>query len=353
MRKYQLDMNTQKDNAPRRPRIVTIGGGTGQYTLLSGLKEHPLDIAAVVSMADEGGSSGVLRDALGVLPPGDVRQCLAALSRETPTVRALFSYRFPSGPAKGAAFGNLFLSALEKITGSFAAAVLEAGRILNISGEVIPVTEGDMRLVIELKSGEHVLGEQYLDGDPTVREAGVKKIALRYPVEAEPRAIERIKTADAIVIGPGDLYGSVLPPLLVPDIARAIKDAHAPVIYVANLTNKKGQTDGFTAHDYAHVIHEYLGAHAIDVLVCNTKMPPPHLLERYEEQEGKNMIVACDEKRSAEPYRVIAHELVSVDSPFLNPSDILARDRSFIRHDPIKLAAAVLEAIGDATVVQL
>lgn len=332
------------------PLIVTIGGGTGQYTLLSGLKEHLVQIAAVVSMADEGGSSGILRDAMGVLPPGDVRQCLAALSRETPTMRALFSYRFLSGPAKGAAFGNLFLSALEKITGSFAAAVLEAGRMLRISGEVVPVTEGDMRLVVELKNGERVMGEQYLDRDEHVREVGVKGIALRYHVESHPRAIERIKAADAIVLGPGDLYGSVLPPLLVPGVAQAIKDARAPLIYVANLTNKKGQTDGFTGHDYAHIIHNYLGAHCIDTLICNTKMPPLHLLERYEEQEGKGMVVLCEENREREPYRVLARELVSVESPFLNPSDVLARDRSFIRHDPIKLAAAILEVVASANI---
>ena len=343
-------MHTKQQDMHVRPLVVTIGGGTGQYTLLTGLKEHPIDIAAVVSMADEGGSSGILRDALGVLPPGDVRQCLAALSRETPTVRSLFSYRFPSGPAKGAAFGNLFLSALEKITGSFAAAVAEAGRILNISGEVIPVTEGNMRLVIELKNGEHAMGEQYLDGDEKVRSVGVKDIALRFPVSPHPLALQRIKAADAIVIGPGDLYGSVLPPLLVPGIAEALKDTHAPLIYVANLTNKRGQTNGFSAHDYARVINTHLGAHVIDVLLCNTKMPPPHLVERYEAQEGKGMIVVCADEKENGPYRMLARDLVSLESPFVNPNDILARDRSFIRHDPIKLAAAVLEVMGTAEV---
>ncbi len=345
-------MNATLDNS-KTPLVVTIGGGTGQFTILTGLKEFPVRISAIVSMADEGGSSGVLRDSLGVLPPGDVRQCLAALSRETPTVRALFSYRFPGGPAKGAAFGNLFLSALEKITGSFAAAVLEAGRIMNTSGEVIPVTEGNMRLSVELKNGEHVLGEQYLDGDETVRTIGVKNISLRYPVEAQPQAVERIKSADAIVIGPGDLYGSVLPPLLVPGIANALKDTTAPIIYVVNLTNKKGQTNGFTAHDYAHVIHEHVGAHIIDTLICNTKMPPPHLIARYEEQEGKGMVVVCTEKRDSEPYHILARELVSDESPFLNPSDVLSRDRSFIRHDPIKLAAAVMEVLGTSAHVQM
>ncbi|MBI2048574.1 MAG: YvcK family protein [Parcubacteria group bacterium] len=329
----------------RRPLVVTIGGGTGQYTILTGLKEYPIDIAAIVSMADDSGSTGALRDELGVLPPGDVRQCLAALSKETPTMRALFSYRFSAGSVKGHAFGNLFLSALEKITGSFAAAVAEACRILAVSGEVIPVTEGNMRLLIELKDGTQVSGEHFLDGDERVRTVGVKRVALQTPVVGHSRAVECIKHADLIVIGPGDLYGSVLPPLLVPEIAQAVRDTAAPLMYVANLTNKKGQTDGFTAHDYAHVIHEYLGTHCIDVLLCNTTPPAPHLLERYIEQEGKGMIVECVEGTD-EPYRVIARDFISTDSQMIHPHDELGHTRSYIRHDPIKLAAAVIEVLS-------
>lgn len=336
----------------KRPLVVTIGGGTGQYTILSGLKEHPIDIAAIVSMADDSGSTGVLRDELGVLPPGDVRQCLAALSKETPTMRALFSYRFSAGPVKGHAFGNLFLSALEKITGSFAAAVAEACRIFAVYGEVIPVTEGNMRLLVELADGTLVAGEHYLDGDEKVRSAGVKKISLQNPVEAHPRAVECIKAADLIVIGPGDLYGSVLPPLLVPDIARAIRDTKAPIMYVTNLTNKKGQTEGFNAHDYAHAIHEYLGSHCIDVLLCNTTPPAPHLLERYEQQEGKNMVVDCTVRSESEPYRIIARDLISGDSQMIHPHDEIGHSRSYIRHDPIKLAAAVIEVLSEQTHVQ-
>ena len=331
----------------KRPRVVTIGGGTGQYTILSGLKEYPIDIAAIVSMADDSGSTGVLRDELGVLPPGDVRQCLAALSKETPTMRALFSYRFSAGPVKGHAFGNLFLSALEKITGSFAAAVAEACRILSVYGEVIPVTEGNMRLLVELKDGSHVSGEHVLDGNEQVRTTGVKRISLQTPVSAHPRAIECIKNADLIVIGPGDLYGSVLPPFLVPAIAQAVREATAPLMYVANLTNKKGQTEGFSAHDYAHVVHEYLGAHCIDVLLCNTTPPAPHLLERYVQQEGKGMIVGLAPSKEGSPYRVIARDLISSDSQMIHPHDEAGLSRSYIRHDSIKLAAAVIEVLAE------
>ena len=343
------DISTDK----KRPLVATIGGGTGQYVLLSGLKEHPIDIAAIVSMADDGGSTGVLRDELGVLPPGDVRQCLAALSKETPTMRALFSYRFSAGPMKGHAFGNLLLSALEKITGSFAAAVTEACRIFAVRGEVIPVTEGNMRLLVELKDGSRVAGEHYLDGDERVRTVGVKKIALQNPVEAHPRAIECIKKADLVVIGPGDLYGSVLPPLLVPEVAKALRETTAPIIYVGNLTNKKGQTTGFSAHDYVHVIHEYLGAHCVDILLCNMMPPAPHLLERYEQQEGKGMVVEYTARADTDPYRVVARDLISIDSQMIHPQDEIGHLRSFIRHDPIKLAAVVMEVLTEKTHVEV
>ncbi len=333
-----------------QPLVVTIGGGTGQYTLLSGLKEHPIDIAAIVSMADGGGSTGVLRAELGVFPPGDVRQCLTALSRETPVMRALFSYRFSAGPMKGHAFGNLFLSALEKITGSFIAAVAEACRIFAVNGEVIPVTEGNMRLLIELKDGSKISGESHLDADVRVRDVGVKKISLQNPVSAHPRAIECIKKANLIVIGPGDLYGSVLPPILVPEIARAIRETTAPIVYVTNLTNKRGQTSTFTAHDYAHAIHEYIGTHCIDVLLCNTAPPPPHLIERYEQQEGKGMIVECSTRAEGDPYRIVARDLISYDSLMIHPQDA-EHGRSLIRHDPIKLAAAVIEILSETVKV--
>ena len=180
---------------------------------------------------------------------------------------------------------------------------------------------------------------------------GVKKIALQNPVTAHPRALECIKAADLIVIGPGDLYGSVLPPLLVPEIARAIREAKAPLMYVANLTNKQGQTSGFTAHNYAHIIHDYLGVHCIDVLLCNTTPPPAHLIERYEEQEGKGaVIVECAERTEGDPYRVIARDLISHDSLMIHPQDA-EHASSLIRHDPIKLAAAVIEVLSEKVAV--
>lgn len=336
----------EKENTARRPRVVTIGGGTGHFVLLSGLKKYSVDISAIVSMADDGGSTGVLRDEMGVLPPGDVRQCLAALSQETVVLRELFSYRFAEGGMRGHSFGNLFLSALEKVTGSFDEAVKEAGRILATYGEVIPVTEGDMRLVVQLKDGTKLAGERFLDDGDSVKEVGVSRIALLNPVAATPRALERIREADVICLGPGDLYGSTLPSLLVPELSVAIQESRALVVYISNLTNKRGQTDGFTVDDYVRVIHQYLGAHRIDTVLCNSEPPPPHLLARYEQQEGKNMIVACTPAKNVS-YTVVSAPILSHESIITKPQDTLNAHRSFIRHDSDELARALMHVIDE------
>ncbi len=339
-----MAFETRKQQGEHHPLVVTIGGGTGHFVLLSGLKEKPVRISAIVSMADDGGSSGALRDEMGVLPPGDVRQCLAALSYETPVLRELFSYRFPDGPAKGHAFGNLFLSALERVTGSFAEAVREAARILAVAGEIIPVTGEDMRLRIQLNDGTHVVGEHFLDNNEHVREVGVQGIALEHPVSADPVAVSRILEADIIVIGPGDLYGSVVPPILIPAIARALRESKAHMVYVANLTNKRGQTEGFQARDYVRVLHHYIGSHVIDTVICNNEKPPVHLAARYEEREGKGMFVECG-RSPHDPYECVEKNILSSDMHVVHHFEAQGSVRSFIRHDPTRLASALMEII--------
>lgn len=341
---YDGHMILVPDVTGKRPlKVVTIGGGTGHHVLLTGIKERGFDITAIVSMADDGGSTGVLRDELGVLPPGDVRQCLTALSQDPGVMRDLFTYRFSEGALKGHAFGNIFLAALEKVSGNFAAAVEYASRILTIKGRVLPVTEGDMRLIIELKDGTRLAGEKFLETDARIGTVGVRQLHLLNRVVAYPAALESIQQADVILLGPGDLYSSVIPPLLVPGISHAITSSHALVVYTANLTNKKGQTNGFTADDYAREVHHYLGAHRIDVVVCNNEEPAPHLKERYEAQEGKDMLVVAGDTVAA-PYQIIQAPLVSQEYEFQHPHDALLTIRSFIRHDPKKLAD-VLEAL--------
>lgn len=322
---------------------MTIGGGTGHFALLSGLKNQPVDISAIVSMADDGGSSGQLRDDLGVLPPGDVRQCIAALSQETALLRELFSYRFSSGSMRGHSFGNLFLAAMEKISGSFGKAVLEAGRILHVAGEVIPVTEGDMRLIVHLNDGTKLSGERFLDADEGLKVTGVANVSLLNPVAPNPRAIEAIKAADALLLGPGDLYGSVLPPLLIPQIAAAIRESGALVVYTVNLTNKRGQTDGFTSDDYVRTINRYLGTHRIAVALCNSEVPAAHLLARYEEQEGKGMMVECAPATGG--YELVSAPILSQETIIAKPQDALNAHRSFIRHDSARLAQALMHVI--------
>jgi len=338
-----MDIESSETKKNTRPKIVTVGGGTGSFVLLSGLKEYPVSISAIVSMADDGGSTGILRDELGVLPPGDVRQCLAALARATDEVRELFSYRFTQGDISGHNAGNLFLAALEKITGSFPKAVAVAGKILNVYGRVIPVTEGDMRLLVELHNGVVLEGEGKLDDDERVRDIGVREVTLAHPVSAYSDALEAIKNADAIILGPGDLHGSVLPNLLVSGISEALRDTDAKIVVVANVTNKKGLTNGFNADDYSRMLEKYLLGRKVDALVCNISEPDAQLAKRYEEQEGKGMFVSC--KGTTGSYeRIEGDFLESVDTGTVT-GDVLAQKRSFIRHDSTKLADAIMKYI--------
>jgi uncharacterized cofD-like protein len=207
----------------KKKNVVTIGGGTGSFVLLSGLKKYPVNISAIVSMADDGGSTGLLRDELGVLPPGDVRQCLVALSDSSDTLRELMNYRFGGKNLKGHSFGNLFLSALEKICKNFSKGVEEAGKILNVKGEVIPVTEDDISLRMELEDGKMLRGEHEINMNFSIEKIGIKKFYLKPKAASNPKAIEKIMEADVIIIGPGNHYCSVLPNMLVPGISSAIR----------------------------------------------------------------------------------------------------------------------------------
>lgn len=333
-------LSQDKVSAKYKPKVVTIGGGTGQFTLLSGLKHFPLDITAIVSMADDGGTTGVLRDELGALPPTDVRKCLVALSSTTPTLRELFTYRFPNKNLEGHTIGNLLLTALEKITGDFSKAIEEASAIFNIKGKVLPVTKEDMRLKVELNNGEILSGEKMLDENPRIFEFGVKKISLANPVKINPHAKEAIEEADVIVIGPGDLYGSVLPNFLVDGIKEALQKTKATIIFVSNLTNKRGQTSGFSACDYVDVLHKYLQTEVVDILLCNSQEADENLKKRYREQEGEGMFVRCS--TDCHGIKVVKANLLSESVPEIQKGDTLAHTRSFIRHDQLKLAKEIV-----------
>lgn len=319
-------------------KVVTIGGGTGSFTLLSGLKKYPLELSAIVSMADDGGSTGILRDELGVLPPGDVRQCLVALSDTPDMLRELMNYRFAEGGLEGHSFGNIFLSALEKITGDFGRGVEEAAKILNVRGEVVPVTLSDTRLYMELKNGDVLSGEHEINISQKFEEVGVKKVALRPRPRVNPLALKKILEADLIIIGPGNHYCAIIPNLLVPGIAEALRKTKAKIVYNCNLISKHGQTDLFSLEDYVREINGYIGHERIDYVTYNIKKPSAQLLKKYQ-SDGLLVPFLNTGKRK---YRVIRADVLSERKTFRRKEDKIAHTRAFIRHDPEKLAKVLV-----------
>ena len=325
----------------KNKNIVTIGGGTGSFTLLSGLKKYPVNISAIVSMADDGGSTGVLRDELGVLPPGDVRQCLAALSESSDLMRQLFNYRFESGKLEGHSFGNLFLSALEKIAGGFQKGVEEAGQILNIKGKVVPVTESDVTLVMKLINGKILNGEDEINHNFDIEEIGIQKFFLKPEPKANPKALESIKEADAILIGPGNFYCSILPNLLVKAISIAIKKSKAKIIYICNLVNKKGHTEDFDLDRYAEEVEKYIGKGRIDYVVYNIEKPNQKLIKKYLRKSEK-LVPFRERAGNKRDYKVVKANVLSKKIYKYSKVDSIAALRAFIRHDSDKLAKAIM-----------
>jgi uncharacterized cofD-like protein len=268
-----VDTLTVHRRRGRGPRVVAIGGGHGLATLLRGMKNYTHNITAIVTVADDGGSSGRLRQTMGILPPGDIRNCLAALSNDEAMLSQLFQYRFPNGTKglDGHSFGNLFITALVDISGSFEEAVAESGRVLSVSGRVLPSTLHDVRLVadVELPNSSNeirIVGESNIPESPGV----VRRVWLEpNSPQAFPKALQAILNADLIIIGPGSLYTSLLPNLLVPDIAAAIRASRALKVYVCNVATERGETDGYTCGNHIHALIEHAGEGLFDVVVSN------------------------------------------------------------------------------------
>ncbi|PIW94853.1 MAG: hypothetical protein COZ85_03000 [Candidatus Moranbacteria bacterium CG_4_8_14_3_um_filter_34_16] len=328
--------------------VVTIGGGTRSFVLLSGLKKYPIKLSAIVSMADDGGSTGILRDELGVLPPGDVRQCLVALSDSSDILRRLMNYRFNEGGLDGHSFGNIFLGALEKINGSFFKGVEDAGKILNAKGKVIPVTDKDTNLKIILKNEVLLKGENEINHNFFIEKIGIKKNYLEPKANANPQAIKKILEADLIIIGPGNHYCSIIPNFLVDGISEAICRSKAKVVYNCNLVNKKGHTEKFDLDDYANDINKYIGKERIDFATFNTKIPGKKLIKKYENQ--KNPLVKFDCKKNPDRnFRVVQADFLSGKNILFDKADKISGVRSFIRHDSEKLAKilVMIMELGD------
>lgn len=315
-------------------RIVVIGGGTGSFTLLTRLKYHFSHITALVNMADDGGSTGILRDELGVLPPGDVRQCLVALARE-PRVRDLFNYRFDEGTFAGHSFGNLFLTAVQKVTDDFDQAVELASDILNTAGEVVPITLDDVTLVLKTKATT-IRGQDAISATPVKQ----PQLWLEPQAQLNPRALKAIQQADFIVIAPGRLYGSLAPVLLVPGLAEALAASAAPKAYVCNLVTTKGQTDRFTVTDFAAEIERFLhGKVRLTHVLYNNAKPNDFLLANYA-RAGEYWVEYDKALLDTAPYKAIGGHFV-LDTPWrpIAKKDMLLR--TLIRHDSEKVASVL------------
>lgn len=321
-------------------KIAVIGGGTGSFTLLTGLKEYTNSLTALVNMADDGGSTGLLRDELGVLPPGDVRQCLVALS-DAPKLRDLFNYRFEEGSLKGHAFGNLFLTALEKMTGDFAEGVEVAAEVLNISGRVEPITLSNVTLMMRTKAhgetrGEFMIGESDMGGERP-------ELWLEPEADLNPKALDAIKEADIVVVAPGNLYGSLAPALIVPGVGEALAASKAFKVYVCNLVTKPGQTDGYSVSDFAHEIERLAGKSFLDAVVFNTRQPDEKLLKKYAGAGELAVTYDMDELSTASYRAYGADILAGTIWKNASKSDPIAAARTLIRHDPIVTARSIID----------
>ncbi|HUI88755.1 MAG TPA: gluconeogenesis factor YvcK family protein [Anaerolineales bacterium] len=313
----------------RGPRVVAIGGGHGLSTLLRGLKAHTRNLTAIVTVADDGGSSGRLRESFGILPPGDIRNCLAALSNDEALLTQLFQYRFSGAPElEGHSFGNLFITALTDITGSFEEAIAESGRALSVSGRVLPSTLHDVRLVADVRL-PHVVNEVRVEGESKIPEmAGrVRRLWLEPSnPPAFPPALQAVLSADLIVIGPGSLYTSLLPNLLVPDLLAAIHASRAVKVYVCNIATQAGETDLYTCFDHARTLEELVGENFFDVVLCN---------ENCEGDPGPaSQWVRADERSRADS-RLYCADLIDEDHPW--------------RHDSIKLSQTLMDLFYERT----
>ncbi len=305
----------------RGPRIVAIGGGTGLSTLLRGLKGYSANITAIVAVADDGGSSGRLRQQLGIAPPGDIRNCIAALADAEPLMTQLMQYRFPPGSGlDDHAFGNLFIAAMTAVTGDFEEAVRESNRVLAVRGQVLPATSVPLNLAAVLASGRRLQGQAAI----THAEEPIDRVTIEPgDVRANPEALERMLEADMIVIGPGSLYSSVLPNLLISDIRDALAAASGLRVYVCNVATQPGETATFSAAAHLEALFEHVGDDLIDFALINGN----HSARRPQGWLGQPVIV--DERRLEElPVAVIEQDLVDVSNAH--------------RHDPAKLASALL-----------
>ena len=292
-------------------KIAAIGGGTGLSTMLKGLKLYTHEISAIVTVADDGGSSGMLRNDYGMLPPGDVRNCVSALADIDPLASELLNYRFREGAMKGHSLGNLMLAALNEMSGSFEEAVEKFNRIMGVVGTVYPVTNQDVTLHAVLKNGSVIHGESHIGAHRAGRGARIDRVYLEPErPEAVAQATEAIHNADVIVLGPGSLYTSIIPNLLVGGITEAIRDSKAVKIYVCNIMTQPGETEGYTASDHLAALEKHSYRGIADAIVVNSALIPAALKERYAAEFASEVIV--DSEKITDRTAVVAGNFLLV-----------------------------------------
>jgi len=313
-------------------KVVVIGGGTGLSTMLRGLKQYTSHITAIVTVGDDGGGSGKLREDLGMLPPGDIRNCILALADTEPLMEDLLQYRFTEGSLKGQCFGNLFLAAMAGISENFEDAVQKMSSVLAVKGKVLPVTLDDMKLIAELENGEIIEGESKIPSEVIVRNTRIKKIAIK-PIDAKPleEAIKAINNADVIIMGPGSLYTSIIPNLLVKGIPEAICKSPAKKVYISNVMTQPGETDGFKVSNHLKVLMDYGVAENIDYVIANNGIIPPDIKEKYA-KENAELVVLDYENISNLNVNVIEADLIKIT-------------KRYVKHNAEKLAELIMKNI--------
>lgn len=313
-------------------KVVVIGGGTGLSTMLRGLKQYTSHITAIVTVGDDGGGSGKLREDLGMLPPGDIRNCILALADTEPLMEDLLQYRFTEGSLKGQCFGNLFLAAMAGISENFEDAVQKMSSVLAVKGKVLPVTLDDMKLIAELENGEIIEGESKIPSEVIVRNTRIKKIAIK-PIDAKPleEAIKAINNADVIIMGPGSLYTSIIPNLLVKGIPEAICKSPVKKVYISNVMTQPGETDGFKVSNHLKVLMDYGVAENIDYVIANNGIIPPDIKEKYA-KENAELVVLDYENISNLNVNVIEADLIKIT-------------KRYVKHNAEKLAELIMKNI--------
>lgn len=316
------------------PKVVAIGGGTGLSVLLRGLKKYTSNITAIVTVSDDGGGSGALRQDMGILPPGDIRNCIVALANTEPIMEQLMQYRFPEGKLKGQSFGNLFIAAMNDICGSFDGAIKEVSNVLAVTGKVLPVTLENVVLYAELEDGTVIKGESQIPIKQQAVNKRIKNVFIR-PANCKPlpEALKEIHDADAIILGPGSLYTSIIPNLLVRNMAKAINSSGALKLYVSNIMTQKGETIGYSLSEHLKAINSHADKLVIDYAIANTGGVPEYLLAKYRTENAAPVVIDYDIINDM-GIKIIKGDFVSVANGYL-------------RHDFEELAKRIFELINE------